>query len=490
MADSAPWEDYAASGSGPWSDYAQTPQAAPQQPRGLMGWLKDTVTQEAPYFASAGIRPVAKAAFAMPNMIGDAATALYNYGRRGVELAAGQQPTPYAELPSAGFNRALDQYTTAPTSAGGKIGEAINTGIVGMMMPGYKPESSVPDNFVPPDIAAKQPALAAAQKQGYVVPPSQTNPTFANRLLEGISGKLKLNQEAMQANQPITTRLASQALGQNPDAPLTQGALSAIRQDAVQSGYAPLRNLGTITPTPAYGEALDKIVQATQGASRSFPGIKAPDVAGIVEPLRQSQFEAKDAIDAISVLRGQADEAYAGGQKTAGAAYKAAAKALEDAIEQHLKDQGGDGNGMLSAFRDARTLIAKSINVGKALNEGTGQVSATKLAQQAARGAPLTGELRDIATFAQAYPKVSREVTDIFPSISPLDAYGSAMAAASSHSAAPLMIPLSRVGIREYLLSGAGQARAVPQMPSNGNASLGVLNLIPASYAGLSGLAK
>jgi hypothetical protein len=395
------------------------------------------------------------------------------------------------------FNQSLDQYTRAPTSTGGKFLEGINTALAGGLI-APQPSGQIsasdqlaPANFVKPQTAAAQSALPAVQRQGYIIPPSQANPTLANRFLEGYGGKLKLQQEMSMANQPRTTEIAAEALGQNPDAPLTQGALSVIRQEAVKDGYAPIKNIGTIVPGPKYTEALDKIVESTQGASKSFPGIKAPDIAGIVNPLRQESFDSKDAVDAIAVLRGQADEAFSSGQSQAGRAYKSAAKAIEDAIEQHLQDSGDSGADMLGAFRAARTQIAKSINIGKALNDATGQVSATKIGQQLANGAPLTGPLRDVGLFARAYPKVAREVTEMHPSISPLDAYGSVIAAGATGNPAPLGIPVTRMAVRSYLMSSAGQARAIQQAASQ-NQGLGVLDRIPYMIPslGLAGTSK
>lgn len=467
--------DYIRTQSG--QDAAQTQQAQPAQaPLSFSDYAKS--------YGSAIVRPIAKGVAALPLMAMDAGVAARNVIGNAVNSATGQPATPNYTLPSEMFNQSLDQYTQAPTNTVGKVAEGISSAIAGgVLTPRAAPQFSasdqlVPSNFVRPQTALAQNALPAAQRQGYVVPPSQSNPTFTNRLLEGLSGKLKLQQEMAMANQPRTTEIAAEALGQNPDAPLTQGALAVIRQEAVKDGYAPIKNIGTIVPGPSYTAALDKIVSSTQGATKSFPGIKAPDIAGIVEPLRQEAFNSSDAVDAISVLRGQADEAFSGGQSQAGRAYKAAAKALEDAIEQHLEDQGQAGSSTLDAFRAARTQIAKSINIGKALNEGNNQVSAIKIGQQLASGAPLTGPLRDVGIFARAYPKVAQAVTEIHPSISPLDTYGSVIAAGATGNAAPLGIPITRMALRAYLMSPAGQARAVQQISAPGT-GLGVLDFIP-----------
>lgn len=487
MADD-PYAQYA----DPYAQYAappaaKTPAAAQPEPWSFAGFVKN--------LPSLIGRPIANAVSALPLMAMDAGVQARNFIEH-PHVPSLQDFNPFSAqgrsageytLPSDMYRQSLNSVTNAPTTTGGRLGELANSVVAGGLLPNASAAQGAPSNFVSPTIAARQQALAIAQRQNLIAPASQANPTFMNRLLEGIGGKLKLNQEMMQANQPQFTRIAAQELGQNPEAPLTQGSLASVRQEAVQSGYAPLREIGTITPGPAYSAALDKIVAAGQGASRSFPGIKGPDIGGIVEPLRQASFNSADAIDAISVLRGQADEAFSSGSSQAGRAYKSAAKALEDAIEQHLTDQGEGGASLLQSFRAARTQIAKSIDIGKALNEGTGQISATKIAQIGARSpGRLSGGLADISTFARAYPKVSREVTDIFPSISPLDTYGSAIAAGASRSALPLAIPLTRVALRNYLMSQSGQVRAIQKIASP-DQSLGILNVLP--QIGLSGLA-
>ena len=49
-------------------------------------------------------------------------------------------------------------------------------------------------------------AIQAARSQGYVIPPTQANPTLGNRLLEGMAGKLTTAQNASAANQGVTNR--------------------------------------------------------------------------------------------------------------------------------------------------------------------------------------------------------------------------------------------------------------------------------------------
>jgi hypothetical protein len=413
-----------------------------------------------------------------------------------------KSPTPY-EMPSTTFNRTLDQYTVAPTGFLGKGSEFVSTAMLGSQLPapqgvgtvqgavkstfGGTSEASglAPANFAPAADMLKRQVLEKSQNAGYVVPPSTGNPSFMNRLLEGVSGKLKLQQEAALRNQAVTNELSATGIGQAAGSPITQGALSAIRDEAAQKGYEPIKGIGQIIADAQYGKDLDSLNQAAQGAAKSFPGINpSNDIDNIVAALKQPAFDSKDAVDAIRFLRSQADDAFRSGSASQGQAYKGAAQAIEDQIERHLVNQGDSGSAMLAAFRNARTQMAQTYTAGRALVGETGDFNARAYASELARNKPLIGDQRTIGQFATAFPKAARLTQESYPSISPLDAYGSAIASAASGSAAPLMIPLTRIGIREYLLSGAGQARALPPMTGAAPQTLGGLgSLVPAYFA-------
>lgn len=439
---------------------------------------------------SAAVRPLAKGVAALPLMAMDAGVGLRNFIQMKMnpapapsmeDLIAGRKPKsafqPY-ELPSSMFNRMLDQYTLPPEGAG-KAAELISSALVGSRLPAPQAGTKPPAGFIPPAQMLRNQTVAQAQKEGYVVPPGTANPTFGNRLLEGLSGKLKLQQEAATSNQAVTNELMARSVGQNTDAPLTQGALSLVRGEAARKGYDPLRSLGKIATDQKYIDTLDDITKAAQGASRSFPGLKpTKEVDDVVSALKQKEFNSGDALDAVSHLRELADDAYASGNRLLGKAYKSASKAIEDMVERDLAGRGDDGAAMLKSFREARTLMAKTYTAGKALVEDTGSFNARKMASELAKGKPLAGEQRIVAGFATAFPKVSRLMDESYPSISPLDAYGSAIAAGAADSAAPLAIPLTRVGIREYLLSPAGQQRAI-QQAAGARETLGLLGAYP-----------
>jgi hypothetical protein len=126
-------------------------------------------------------------------------------------------------------------------------------------------------------------------------------------------------------------------------------------------------------------------------------------------------------VEKIKQLRTAADDAFRTGNTDIGRSSKAAATALEDAIESHLGAIGSPE--LLQQFRDARQLIAKTYSVQKALNVETGTVDARKLAAELQRGKPLSGGIKEAAQFAARFPKAAQtpEQMGSLPQWSPLD---------------------------------------------------------------------
>lgn len=312
-------------------------------------------------------------------------------------------------------------------------------------------------------------AAQAAQAAGYVIPPTQVKPSLINSLLEGVGGKIKTAQNASAANQEVTTGLAKQALGVKATDQLSPDLLTTIRRQA-GAAYDSVANTGTITPGARYSKALDDIVAPYNKASQGFPGAAPNPIIADIDALRSTQFDAGSAVAKIRELRGMADAAYRRGEKDIGKAYKDGAGALEGAIEDHLTTIGAPASA-ISDFRNARQLIAKTYTVEKALNPTTGSVSARDLAGQLKRGKPLSGELRQAAEFAQAFPKAAQVTEQVGsrPLTSPLD-----WALAGGVSAAGAT-PLAAVGLaarplaRAAALSGPiqrGLARAPTPSPA------------------------
>ncbi|MES2903548.1 MAG: hypothetical protein V4696_05120 [Pseudomonadota bacterium] len=317
----------------------------------------------------------------------------------------------------------------------------------------------------PEQSAATAAGVATAREAGYVIPPTQARPSLMNRVLEGFSGKITTAQNASAKNQAVTNRLAAESIGLPAETSITPEVLAQVRKQAGQA-YEAIGGAGTITPGPGYAAALDKIAAPHLKAAQGFPNAKASPVLEVVESLRSPNFDAAAAVAKIKELRSAADDGFRTGNTDVGRASKAAAKALEDAIEAHLGQTGDTAT--LEAFRAARELIAKTYSVEKALNPTTGTVDARKLAGQLARGKPLSGGLKDAADFAGRFPRAAQATESMgsLPQTSPLDWH--ALGATSLATGNPLVMAgvAARPAARSMVLSPMVQNRLIQRGPN------------------------
>lgn len=487
--------------------------------KGYLAKQKGARPSFAAQLGSAAVRPLAKGAAALPLIVMDAGVASRNLIGMAMnpaprptvnDLVRGTKPQsefqPY-ELPSAMFNRALDAYTLPPEGAG-KAFEFVSSALVGARLPAPQAAQQAPANFMRPRDALKNQVLQASQKEGYVVPPSANNPTLGNRMLEGIAGKVKLNQEAAIRNQPVTDRLAARGVGQSDDAPLTQGALATIRKEAGEAHKAIQNAPGRFEADDKFRRQLAALKGTYEDVAKDFPGLAKPEITDALDALRVESFSPRSALSAIRIVRENSDEAFAAGNKALAKALKQAASAMEDLVERNLtrlhahgqletliKQGALDGDDstrilleaalknpsskMLKDFRNARTLIAKTYTAGKALVDDAGGSNARTYASELQRGKPLTGDQRKIASFASSFGKYTPKPTgENFTPLGPLDMYGAAGVSAAADSALPFAYPLTRVGLREFLLSPAGQARAI-RAPYRARETMGLLGALP-----------
>lgn len=504
---SGPWEKYQqpaqAAETGPWAKYqAPAATAAPPEAPEKPGMLSNIAAGAASGFADIGDTLLNTAAYLPGKVIpavkewNDARTSslddfnnerkestAFNVARTGGNIAAtlpvggvlgavakasGAAPAVVQGLTSGGLNvagakgagglalRALTGAATGGASAGLVDPQDLVTGaVVGGVAPvALKGISAAFDKTGGASVRsgatptpAKLAAARAGAAEGFVFPPADIKPTTMTEILSGLGGKEKMGQAASARNQVVTDRLARRALGLSDDAELTADAFKLLREQAAQA-YAPLREAGDIVADKALTDRLAQIMAVSKGASRSFPGMASNGVEELIAPLQRGNFDAGDAVDAISILREQADKAFRSGDSTLGRAAKQAAQAFEDQIERHLAATNPDA---VNAFRAARQQIAKSYSVQKATNATTGAVSAPQLAKDLAKGRPLSGDLRMIAETSQAFPFATQALKRAPQQLSPLDMFAAGMGNAG--------LLFARPAARAALLSGPAQAR-------------------------------
>lgn len=431
----------------------------------FVGGLKDFLNETG--------RVAAKTVTALPNMAGDFGVGLRNLAGK---VTGTQSDYPY---PSDITNQAIDQAMPPPTSRAGKWSEGLSTLIASLGIPGPK-GVGINDATALAPLGADQikaATLLNSQRAGYQVPPSMTNaPPLASRLAEGLGGKQQTALAAVDQNQGVTNALASRGVGMGENTPITKEGLAQVRKEAIENGYAPVRSVGEVPVDQQHLNLVREIGAGQRGAANVATQFASPEISGLAEAMmpvgvkqdallnnKPKAYDATDIVDAISALRAKADDAFAQGKNSVGAAYRKAATGFESLIDRHLQSQGEDGADTLAKFRAARVQIAKTHNIESALNESTGNVSAIKLAQQLRSGTPLSGDLRSAAQFGQAFPGAAKESAGVAPEVSPLDLWGS-IAAAPSSGGVSLTIPAARVALRKYALSQKGQ-QALLQPP-------------------------
>lgn len=312
-----------------------------------------------------------------------------------------------------------------------------------------------------PEITA---AIDAARQAGYVIPPTQANPTLANRVLEGTAGKLTTAQNASAKNQQVTNKLAAKSLGLPEDTVIDLDVLKAIR-DTAGEAYDAL----AILPVKK-GSKADTLM--------NVPYIARIDPAQLVYDLR--------------VARNKADDYYKNYGRTADPEaltkarnFKSEATKIENSLENYAKALGY--NDLLPELRNARQLIAKTYTVESALNQTTGSVSAQKLASDLKRGKPLSEGLKQAAEFSQRFPKASQtpEQMGSLPQFSPLDV--TAGAGLSAILQDPMA--LASIGVRPVARSLALSPYVQNRLAQNPNDISQLLELLrtatPAAMTGL-----
>lgn len=285
----------------------------------------------------------------------------------------------------------------------------------------------------------KSATLKEAQAAGYVVPPSQVKPSFTTNKLEGIAGKAAVRQEASIRNQDVTNQLAAKAIGLPPETQITEGILNSVRAEAGQAYQA----VADLSPTAE--SALNKLREVRQQATLYFKHYdRSADPASLTK--------AKN-LNAEGTL-------------------------LEYQLEREARTSGHPE--LIPDLKQARSLIARTHDIERALNIGDGNISARVIGRMLDQGKPLSGELKVIGRFAQAYPSVTREGASVpAPGVSGTDAFASAALGTMGYGAAggpagliAAGLPLARGPARAAVLSSGYQARLLRNPPELNQAVL------------------
>lgn len=309
--------------------------------------------------------------------------------------------------------------------------------------------------------AIKDQTAEDSRKAGYTIPPTQTNPSLPNKVLEGFAGKITTAQLASSKNQNVTNSLAKKSLGLPDDAPLTEKGLADIRANAGQA-YQAIKDFGggsiKFKPDIKFRKEIEDNGGDFAKAAKEFPELVNNKQVDVLKgELTKGPISPAAAVELIKKLRQDSSanfKAFDNNEKIALAkAQRSAAESLENLLDRNLLAAGKAD--LVKDFRAARTIIAKAHDVESALNETTGNVS-TRVLSRIADKKNLSGDLAKAADFGKAFPKASQtpEGMGSIPGISPLDyVVGAAGAGGAVINPLLLGVGVARPGVRFGILS-------------------------------------
>ncbi len=339
-----------------------------------------------------------------------------------------------------------------------------------------------------PTIPAKlEQAVRQAQGAGYVIPPTQANPTAVNRAAEGLAGKISTAQNASARNQSVSNDLARQSVGAES---LTPEGLASVRNAANRS-YDALAQAPAFKADDAFRTALERAGGGSKELRQFFPELANKEIDSLVAGMAgREEFGAPATIEAIKRLRfeGSGNKSVQDpGKRALGSAQMKVAGALEDLIDRNLQTSGSQE--LLTGYRNARTTLAKVYDIEKALNTSSGNVDAAKLVNALKKGKTLTGELKTIADFAAAFPKAAQlpERMGSLPQVSPMDFAAVALSGAAGGGAGSVLGLAARPLARNFALSPRvqnGLLSDVNARPGRGLLDFAADDALPLLYRG------
>lgn len=397
--------------------------ALPASQLGLADKLKmlasDTIAKPA-------ARGVARGVASLPNYLADVAV-------RGAN-SAGLSNVPQEGLPSARFNKFLDQ-VGLPASSGlaNQLVEATGETLGGMY---GTPGIGTAANAMPSRATlsahptAQEYARWVGLQSNYKLPPTSVPKTHGGNILESVSFPSKLKQEMVTDNQFVRNASMREAAGDfvsqqsgrvvpglRKGEVLTSKGLTDNISGIWNEAYKPLIDNPVRVPFNAtFYKNIRDIIKDTAG-NPSSPEFRK-DIATRLQRLNQS-YNSDDALAVIKSLRSDANDIANSANKDTAMqrALSDAADALESRLETLLpKAQYKD-------YTSGRRQMAQLSTIRDAVLDPTGNVDAGELANRIAKGLPTTGRPYTAGLFSANFPELSglsrNAETELFDRVSP-----------------------------------------------------------------------
>ncbi len=349
------------------------------------------------------VRPIMRGANMILNFVPDIAaqTLRDKYG-------ISPEQNPNVRNPSEYWDHVIDKYTTRPESKMGKVGEAINSMLVGGGAQGALEEGM--------GMAAQTAQQAgritsrsaeAAHAAGYKLPPSYVGGAVS-RTVQTMAGGPKVEKAMSAANEAVTDRLAQVELGLHPEFEsnaLSDETFDALKAEAYQP-YQDMRALGQIQHDPTFYRELGSAGGRFANRQGYGGGARFPSVDAEKAPYLSSQaVDAGSMVDEVRQLRSlsrQNLKQYNPEANAVGYTQREIANAIENQLARAAQATGNPT--LMDRLRAARVQLSKIAAVEDSIGSG-GHVRAEDLRRMLDANTPLTGNLRTIAETAKNFPK-------------------------------------------------------------------------------------
>jgi len=245
---------------------------------------------------------------------------------------------------------------------------------------------------------------------GYTIPPSSGRNPFIGSLLEKMIGKNELANKAILKNIEVTNALARKGIGLPADKAnnVIMPADIAAAEQGPAAVYNAIRNIDhpislndgfNVTRKKMQAEYLAKVQNTPSARDSYIETVLFKDLP------KNKKYSSSELLDLIRGYRFKSNLNYKSldpSKRYAAEQEKAMANSIENLIDTSVSKSSPSA---VKDLRKARADFAKIFSLEKALNETTGNVDASNLARQYAKGVPMTGELKTIAEFGRSHPK-------------------------------------------------------------------------------------
>jgi len=342
---------------------------------------------------------------------------------------SGQEITQMVETPFRKLGEWSDAAGGVVTDKTGSpaLGAVVNTGV--QMLPSivFGKGAGMLRNSAAENAAAnsvKNATMRKAVESGYRIPPSelaQSAPAkAAMEILEGAGGKVAMQQTASILNNKTLVNAVRKDIGIPGEGQISAEELA----DAKQPHFDVYDEAGNVSPRAQAAKEAWRKANYEEKRQRNYYR-------------RSGDPKAEDAADAA----------------------KADASAQMQTIESEAVAAGKPD--LVQRLRDARVALGKIGTVERALNETTGEVSASSLKSAKDAGVPLQGGMLQGANLSKAFKNKLTQPGVIQPGVSKLDAV---LGAAAAIAKGPKGVALTGIpyAVRRTLLSKPVQKMMAP----------------------------